>query len=583
MASTDWTISSVRPVAEFLTSVVTLSASGGETQIQPHWGYVELVGRPACEQPFYDLPQRMAPFVVVAQFEPSREDEVALAEGDLVKLKKAFRDGWALGRNVNTDILGILPLDHLMLGTTQRPVSMALSLRSESTGHNGFLRSPASPIPRRDPGSLAAPRPLRHYLLIVHSTQQGKNMLTLEHAIALWIALLTLVSHGWSVNAQLGALFPPPALPTFTDPTDPLDTLDLLTLTLPGRGTTTTRRRTSTTTTSLAVATSSRVVPTTTTRVNVPTTTTTTTATTTARATTTTKFPTTTTKILSSIAKTTTTYSTLTSSFNSSIIQGEGASIQNQTDSSPSPAGAIAGSVVAVLAVGGIGVFAWARYGPKKRKLLFRGEGDFPRMGAEGEKWKNMDARSKPQMHPAYYSTASGMNPAYPPYQDSYQYHGNMNRQLDTSQGPGFATYHSDVQSNAEPSVQQQQRHYEGVSQSYGDYYPDNSSAYANNHMHAGFAYSPSGTQYMQSNMPLAEAGPYTPSVTSMKIDWANVPQSASATQNGMEPQPIVEAPNPTEPEAHWAYVMLVGQRAADAQTSTELHPQLAPLPVIEA
>ncbi|KXS16115.1 hypothetical protein M427DRAFT_301022 [Gonapodya prolifera JEL478] len=91
----------------------------------------------------YELPARLPPFVTVTRFEPANEDEIALEIDDLVKIKTVYRDGWALGRNISTDMLGMIPLDHLMLSPAQPAPSQVLSVRSVSSTF--LLQLPKTP------------------------------------------------------------------------------------------------------------------------------------------------------------------------------------------------------------------------------------------------------------------------------------------------------------------------------------------------------------------------------------------------------------------------------------------------------
>ncbi|KAJ3242704.1 Sorbin and SH3 domain-containing protein 1, partial [Chytriomyces hyalinus] len=50
---------------------------------------------------------------VVSDFDPEMPDEIELRVGDKVKLTKEFDDGWGTGRNLATNLEGLLPLDCL--------------------------------------------------------------------------------------------------------------------------------------------------------------------------------------------------------------------------------------------------------------------------------------------------------------------------------------------------------------------------------------------------------------------------------------------------------------------------------------
>ncbi|KAJ3009399.1 UNVERIFIED_CONTAM: hypothetical protein HDU68_002718 [Siphonaria sp. JEL0065] len=52
-------------------------------------------------------------FVVIKGYEPAFKDELSISIGNIIRIKKIFDDGWALGVNQSTDMQGILPMAFL--------------------------------------------------------------------------------------------------------------------------------------------------------------------------------------------------------------------------------------------------------------------------------------------------------------------------------------------------------------------------------------------------------------------------------------------------------------------------------------
>ncbi|KAJ3072997.1 hypothetical protein HDU98_002429 [Podochytrium sp. JEL0797] len=86
-----------RFVGSLITSVVTngLRAAGAGGRRRRRWeipGYV---------------------FIVIKSYEPAFKDELSISIGNLIRIKKIFDDGWALGLNQSTNMQGILPMAFL--------------------------------------------------------------------------------------------------------------------------------------------------------------------------------------------------------------------------------------------------------------------------------------------------------------------------------------------------------------------------------------------------------------------------------------------------------------------------------------
>ncbi|KAJ3297711.1 hypothetical protein HDU79_002567 [Rhizoclosmatium sp. JEL0117] len=52
-------------------------------------------------------------FIVIKSYEPAFKDELSISIGNIIRIKKIFDDGWALGINQSTNMQGILPMAFL--------------------------------------------------------------------------------------------------------------------------------------------------------------------------------------------------------------------------------------------------------------------------------------------------------------------------------------------------------------------------------------------------------------------------------------------------------------------------------------
>ncbi|KXS18534.1 L domain-like protein [Gonapodya prolifera JEL478] len=90
--------------------------------VGPHWAFLVLVGDIFEDARKVVMPSNTYPLVAVMDYTASASDEISLRRGEPVKVKVAYRDGWALSQNLRTLATGIVPLDHLAHGKPDAPL-----------------------------------------------------------------------------------------------------------------------------------------------------------------------------------------------------------------------------------------------------------------------------------------------------------------------------------------------------------------------------------------------------------------------------------------------------------------------------
>ncbi|KXS21201.1 hypothetical protein M427DRAFT_313548 [Gonapodya prolifera JEL478] len=109
--------SSTKDVAAAAESDVTVTSTSSssestktteETRL-PHWLFVRLAG-PLRRTSDASVPYSGSPLLVETDFNPTASDELALTAGHFVQPTEVFRDGWMLGRNMDTGNVGVLPM-----------------------------------------------------------------------------------------------------------------------------------------------------------------------------------------------------------------------------------------------------------------------------------------------------------------------------------------------------------------------------------------------------------------------------------------------------------------------------------------
>ncbi|KAJ3121607.1 Sorbin and SH3 domain-containing protein 1 [Physocladia obscura] len=96
--------------------------------------------------------------IVMYGFEPGRRDEIELRVGDQVQVLQEFDDGWGVGRNLNTGLEGVLPLDCLNGYASleqQQQVMSCISLVGSTScpsfaGYTGYLSFNATSVTEFD-------------------------------------------------------------------------------------------------------------------------------------------------------------------------------------------------------------------------------------------------------------------------------------------------------------------------------------------------------------------------------------------------------------------------------------------------
>ncbi|KXS19365.1 hypothetical protein M427DRAFT_52805 [Gonapodya prolifera JEL478] len=140
-------------------AVGAAGAYGAQDQ-QAHWFFSSLAaqqGKMGDDSIQYIGP----PLPVVAAHDPTAEDEIALSPGNFVNLASVFKDGWAIGTNINSQTYGVFPVDCLRLPSASqsvgsasqriasRNVAVTSQILSQRQYAGGAPQGPAFPYPNQ--------------------------------------------------------------------------------------------------------------------------------------------------------------------------------------------------------------------------------------------------------------------------------------------------------------------------------------------------------------------------------------------------------------------------------------------------
>ncbi|KAI8619579.1 hypothetical protein BC830DRAFT_1165260 [Chytriomyces sp. MP71] len=104
-------------------------------------------------------------FVVIKSYEPIFKDELPISVGNIVRIKKIFDDGWALGVNESTNVQGILPMAFLTYINPGNPSNPPIDPQTfipnpptqTQTQASAASQSPALPSMRKQKTPSASP------------------------------------------------------------------------------------------------------------------------------------------------------------------------------------------------------------------------------------------------------------------------------------------------------------------------------------------------------------------------------------------------------------------------------------------
>ncbi|KXS09370.1 hypothetical protein M427DRAFT_233522 [Gonapodya prolifera JEL478] len=96
--------------SQFSQTATDTDSEGGT----PHWAFAQLVPPLYHHAPSYDVPGN-SQFQAHTDYSPVNTDEIPVNQGDWMKLKTVFRDGWCFALNVDQEVFGLVPLDCLVI------------------------------------------------------------------------------------------------------------------------------------------------------------------------------------------------------------------------------------------------------------------------------------------------------------------------------------------------------------------------------------------------------------------------------------------------------------------------------------
>ncbi|KXS13061.1 hypothetical protein M427DRAFT_34295 [Gonapodya prolifera JEL478] len=124
------------------------STRGLSQSVTPHWFFTVTAAKLGqLQEP--SVPYPRVPTSVVIQVGTLERDKMRLEMGKRVQLKLVFRDGWGLGRNINTGVTGMFDC---VVQTSVGRLSRTRTARVESRGtrmdsYSLDVRGPLSPLP----------------------------------------------------------------------------------------------------------------------------------------------------------------------------------------------------------------------------------------------------------------------------------------------------------------------------------------------------------------------------------------------------------------------------------------------------
>ncbi|KXS11295.1 hypothetical protein M427DRAFT_441307 [Gonapodya prolifera JEL478] len=99
----------------------------------PHWFFLQL-SVPLGRHRELSVPYSGKPCIVDREFQPTSSDELRVAPGQFVQLKVVYRDGWAVGRNLDTGEYGAVPCDCVRV-VENRPLASGSRSNTRPSSH----------------------------------------------------------------------------------------------------------------------------------------------------------------------------------------------------------------------------------------------------------------------------------------------------------------------------------------------------------------------------------------------------------------------------------------------------------------
>ncbi|KAJ3230344.1 hypothetical protein HDU81_004592 [Chytriomyces hyalinus] len=122
-------------------------------------------------------------FVVIKSYEPIFKDELPIYVGNIIRIKKIFDDGWALGVNESTNVQGILPMAFLTYINPTSPSSPAIDPQSfvpRQHTHSGTSSTNVSGPRTKTSSESPASTPLMHPHELLTATSSVVEMISNE-------------------------------------------------------------------------------------------------------------------------------------------------------------------------------------------------------------------------------------------------------------------------------------------------------------------------------------------------------------------------------------------------------------------
>ncbi|KXS09371.1 hypothetical protein M427DRAFT_233458 [Gonapodya prolifera JEL478] len=131
LPSSSMGLSQQYPTSQFAHTAAGDQEEGDQPQEPPHWAFAQLVPPIFHSTASYDVPGNWQSQALM-DYTPVNTDEIHARQGDWIKLKSVFRDGWAYALNVDLEVVGLVPLDCLNIKPSAPASGLAAPLRTPS-------------------------------------------------------------------------------------------------------------------------------------------------------------------------------------------------------------------------------------------------------------------------------------------------------------------------------------------------------------------------------------------------------------------------------------------------------------------